>query len=130
MGTPKTVQAIGQLLSSHMLDTQAGFRTERGTRDSNCQSTIDYGKSTRISKRILLLLNRLQQSIRLCGSWGTLECTQRNGDANTFNCPHQEPVYQPRIIGENRIWKKQLVQHWLEGTTGVHPITLLIQSIC
>ncbi|CAF4350556.1 unnamed protein product [Rotaria magnacalcarata] len=80
-------------LERELPDTQAGFRKGRGTRDqiANLRWIIE------------------KQSIRLCRPYKTMECTHKDGDTNTLNCPDKKPVFESTSNSENRIWKHQLV---------------------
>ena len=49
---------LQQYMNRELPDVQAGFRKGRGTQKSNCQHTLDYGKSKRVPEKHLFLLHQ------------------------------------------------------------------------
>ena len=53
----KILQArLQKYMNRELPDVQAGFRRGRGTKRSNCQHTLDHGKSKRVPEKHLFLL--------------------------------------------------------------------------
>ena len=76
----KILQARLQQYMNHELpDVQAGFRKSRGTRDK-LPTSIGSSKKQESSRKHLLLLYWLCQSLWLCGSQQTVENSSRDGN--------------------------------------------------
>ena len=104
----KILQARLQQYKNHeLLDVQAGFRKGRGTRDqiANIRWIIE---NERVPEKHLLLLYWLCQSLWLCGSWQTVENSERDGNTRPPYLPPEKSMHD----------KKQLEELDMEQQTG------------
>ena len=117
---PKNAQTTAQLHSSHMLaklclkfskpgfnstwtvllngefpDVQAGFGKARGARDQIANICWIIERAREFQKH-LLMLYWLCQGLWLCGSWQTVENSERNGNTRPPDLPPEKSVCRSR----------------------------------
>ena len=89
----KILQArLQQYMNCELPDVQAGFRKGRGTRDQIANIHWIMEKSKRVPEKHVFLLHWLCQSLWLCGSQGTVENSERDGNTRPPDLPPEKSV--------------------------------------
>ena len=86
---------LQQYMNRELPDVQAGFRKGRGTRDQIANISW-ISKKQESTKKHLLLLYWLWQSLWLCGSQQTVENSSRDGDTIVPDLPSEKSVCRSR----------------------------------
>ena len=89
----KILQArLQQYVNRELLDGQAGFRKDRGTRHQIANICWIIKKAREFQKKHLFLLYWLCQSFLLCGSQETVENSSRDGNTRAPDLPLEKPI--------------------------------------
>ena len=87
---------------------------------------VGSSKKQESSKKRLILLYWLCQSLWLCGSQQTVENSSRDGNTKPPYLPSEKSVCRSRSNSYNQTWNNRMVPNWERSTSRLYVVTLLI----
>ena len=143
---PKNAQTTAQLYSSHTLVkycskfSKPGFSSmwtvnfqmfklvlEKAEEpEIKLPTSVGSSKKQESSRKHLLLLYWLCQSLWLCGSQSTVENSERDGNARPPDLPLEKHVCRSGSNSQNWTWNNRLVRNRKRSMSRLYIVTLLI----